>query len=1032
MIELLISWSVRNRGTVFFLVLALAISGGWAFSTLRVDAFPDLSNVQVEVFTEAPGMSPVEVERLVTYPLEVSLTGIPGVADVHSLSRYGLSVLRVVFVDGTDIYFARTRVSEALQAARSDLPTSATTTMGPLSGSISEIYQYTLAGPGHDLMELRTLQDRVVAPQLRTVVGVAEVNSWGGLVRELQVTVQPEQLAAHALTLEDVVAALEENSLQAASGYLQRAGEQYILRGLGQAEGDIANTVIRADELGRTVTVGDVAEVAFGPEVRQGAVTQDAQGEVVTGIVMALRGTNTRILVERVRDRVEEINRALPDGVTLEPYYDQTELVAETLTTVRHNLMLGGFLVIAILLAFLGNLRAALLVASTIPLSLLFAFLGMRWLGLSANLMSLGAIDFGMIVDGSVVMSEHLIKELHKDEEAGSYPTDRQSLFARIIELGREVGRPVLFGVLIILLVYVPIATLQGLEGRMFRPMAITVSTALFGSLLLAVAFLPAAATVVFKKGARESALAIRMSAWFDRWYSPLLRRSVRHPRRTVGIAIIALLAALLLVPQLGTEFLPELDEGSFQITALRDPSISLEKSMAMQQRLEYAVLMTPEVTTVLSQIGRAEIASDPAGVDRAEVFVMLQPRDRWRAGMRKDDLREEMESNIAAHAPGLSVSFSQPVANRLDELTSGVRADLAIKVFGSDAEVDRQVAERIARVVAGVPGAAEVQVGATTGQTYLNVQMDREAMARHGIGLRSAQAGLAAAVSGEAVAEIAEGSWTTDVTIMYPPDQRSSREALGLLTVPGVGGTRVPFNSFADFMLESGPVLIQREAGQRLVIVQANVEGRDLGGFAADVQAAVRRQVDVPSGVFVRYGGSFENQRRAMARLRLVVPLSILMIALLLYASLQSWPLALIVLLNLPFAAVGGVAALWVRGLHLSVSASIGFIALFGVAVLNGLVLLTTVQRAHRNGPLDAVGAAIAGARERLRPVLMTATVASVGFLPVALSHGTGAEVQRPLATVVIGGLITSTLLTLLVLPTLYAWLERPGAQSD
>jgi heavy metal efflux system protein len=1026
-IDRLIAWAVRRRGTVLFLVLALAAGGAWAFSSLPVDAFPELSSVQVEVFTEAPGMSPLEVERLVTYPVEVALTGIPAVDNIYSVSRYGLSVVRVVFEDGTDIYFARTRVAEALQAVRAELPAGAEIELAPLSGSIGEIYQYTLTGDGQSLMELRTIQDRIVRPQLRTVPGVADVNSWGGVVRQVSVTVQPARLAAHGVTLDDVVSALQGNTLRAASGYIERADEQYILRGLGQAQNpeDVGNTVIRAGPGGTPVTVGDVADVGYGAQVRQGAVTQDAQGEVVTGIVMALRGVNSRELVKRIRERVAEIDRALPEGVRIVPYYDQSELVEGTLRTVEHNLLLGGFLVISILLLFLGNVRAALLVAATIPLSLLFAFVGMRWLGLSANLMSLGAIDFGMIVDGSIVMSEHFIKELHRDEERGSYPRTPAMLAGRLIQLGQDVGRPVLFGVLIILLVYVPVVTLQGLEGRMFRPMAITVATALFGSLLLAMAFIPAASTLVFRSAARESRLALRLAAWLDRTYAPLVRGTMARPVTTVGVAVGAFALSLLLVPTLGTEFLPELDEGSFQLTAMRDPTISLDASLDMQRRLEQAVLRTPEVTTVVSQVGRAEIATDPAGVDRGEVFVMLEPRSRWRPGVTTEDLREEMEKHLEEYAPGLSVAFSQPVANRLDELTSGVRADLAIKIFGDDADTNRRVAEQIAQVVMAVPGAAEVQVPPTTGQTYLNVTMDRSAMARFGIPLAAAQRALAAAVSGEEVAEVVEGNFTTDVVVLYPPELRSSPEAIGAIAVAGAGGARVPLRSFATFALESGPIMVQREGGQRLVVVQANVSGRDLGGFAAAVQDIVRRQVDVPPGVFVRYGGSFENQQRATARLRLVLPLSILVIALLLYSSLQSWTLAAIVLLNLPFAAIGGVAALWLRGLHLSVSAAIGFIALFGVAVLNGLVLLTTVQRAHAGGTGARLAAEL-GARERLRPVLMTAAVASIGFVPVALSRGTGAEVQRPLATVVIGGLITSTLLTLFVLPTLYAWVHE------
>jgi cobalt-zinc-cadmium resistance protein CzcA len=861
------------------------------------------------------------------------------------------------------------------------------------------------------------------------VPGVTEVNSFGGFVKQIQITIAPEKLVAYGLTLHDVFEAVGAGSAIAAGGYLEHRDEQYILRGLGQAQGveDVARTVIRATPTGVPILVSDIASVATGPELRQGAVSRDARGEVVSGIVMMRRGENSREVVRLVRERVEDVNRSLPEGVKVAPYYDQTELVAGTLRTVRTNLLEGGFLVVAILLLFLGNVRAALIVASTIPLSLLFAFLGMRWLGLSANLMSLGAIDFGMIVDGSVVMTEQYVKSLHDAEERGELPRDRAALWARLIELAREVARPIFFGVLIILLVYVPILTLQGLEARMFRPMAITVAIALFGSLLLALAWVPAAATIVFRKGAPESRLAIRLADWLDARYAPLLRRSMRRPWATLGIAVAIFVATLFVVPRIGTEFLPELDEGSITLQAFRDPSVSLTHSVAMQRELERTLKEIPEVTTVVSRVGRAEIGSDPMGVNAADIFVMLKPRSEWRPGVSKEALVEEMEHSLEARVPGLAYRFTQPMAMRLDELISGVRADIAIKVFGDDPEQNLTIAGNVASVVGRIPGASEVQVEATQGQTYLNVRLDRVAMARFGIPMTEVQEALETAVGGRPVSQVVEGNYTVDVVAQYPPALRSSVEAIGAITIPTPAGARIPLAQLADIRLESGPVQVSRERAQRLVVVQANVRGRDLGGFAADVRNQVAERVDLPAGVFITYGGEFENQQRAMARLRIVVPLSIALIAFLLFVSLRSWRLAAIVLVNLPFAAVGGVLALWMRGLHLSVSASIGFIALFGVAVLNGLVLLTTVQRAHKSGA-DAEEAAVEGSRARLRPVLMTALVASIGFIPVAISHGTGAEVQRPLATVVIGGLVTSTLLTLLVLPTLYNWMEGLG----
>lgn len=1025
MIDRLIGWAVRNRGAVLFGILALIGAGIWALRTLRVDAFPDLTDVQVQVLVEAPGLSPVEVERLATAPIEIAMGGLPRVTQVRSVSKYAFATVTIVFEEGVDLYFARTLVAERLQGVRASLPPGTEAEMGPMSAANSEIYFYTVEGGGRDGMELRTIHDRLVKPQLRTVRGVAEVNSFGGHVRQVQVVIRPEALASYRLTLHDVVTSIEANNAVAAGGYLEHADEQYILRGLGQAAGpeDLARTVIRTSEAGVPVLVGDVATVGYGSELRQGAVSRDGRGEVVSGLVLMLRGENGREVVSRVRERVEEINRSLPEGVRVRPYYDQTELVNGTLHTVRRNLIEGGFLVIAVLLLFLGNVRAALIVALTIPFSLLFAFLGMRWLGLSANLMSLGAIDFGMIVDGSVVMAEHYVKTLHEDEERGTLPADYPGLARRLIDAGREVARPIAFGVLIIMLVYVPIATLQGLEGRMFRPMAITVAIALFGSLVLALAWVPAAATFAFRRGAQESRYAVRLSAWLDRRYAPLLGRVMRRPKATLAAAALLFGGSLAMVPALGTEFLPELDEGSIVIQALRDPSVSLTRSVEMQRELERTLRLSPEVSTVVSRVGRAEIGSDPMGLHQADVFVMLKPRAQWRKGLGKDELQEEMERRLNDRVPGMNFVFTQPMAMRLDELISGVRGDLAVKVFGGDPERNRQAAERIATVIRSVPGAAEVAVEATEGQGYLNVRMDRAAMARFGIPMEEMQEALETAVGGRPVSQVVDGAYALDVVVQYPAELRTSVEAIGAITIPSPGGARIALAQLADIRLESGPVQVSREQAQRLVVVSANVSGRDLGGFAREVQSAVAN-ANLPDGVFLDFGGQFENQQRAMARLRIVVPLSIALIALLLYLSLRSWTLAGLVLANLPFAAVGGIAALWLRGLHLSVSASIGFIALFGVAVLNGLVLLTTVQR-RREAGAAAAEAAMAGSRERLRPVLMTAAVASIGFIPVALSHGTGAEVQRPLATVVIGGLVTSTLLTLLVLPTLFAWIE-------
>ncbi len=1027
MIDQMIAWAVRKRVLIMLLVLGLVGGGAWAARTLRVDAFPDLTNIQVQVLVEAPGLSPMEVERLATFPVEVALSGLPRVEQIRSTNKYAFAMVTIVFEDGVDLYFARTLVAERIQSMSESLPPGARAELGPLAGATSEIYLYTLEGGGLDLMELRTLHDRVVRPQLRSVPGVTEVNTFGGLVRQIQVTVLPERLVSYGLSVRDVIEAVESNSRTPTGAYLESGDEQFILRGIGQAESpeDLRVSVIRADARGVPVRLGDVARIEYGPELRQGAVTRDAGGEVMSGIVMMLRGENSREIVRRVVERVAQINPSLPEGVVLSAYYDQTDLVEGTLKTVEHNLLYGGLLVVAILLLFLGNLRAALIVAAAIPLSLLFALIGMRWLGVSVSLMSLGAIDFGMIVDGSVVMAENFVKRLHEDEEEGRLPQGMQALAPRLISIAGEVGRPVAFGVMIIMLVYLPILTLQGLEGRMFQPMALTVSMALFGSLLLALLFVPAAATWLFRKGAPESRHAVRLAGWLDRRYAPLLRRTMARPRTTALIAAGIFAATMVLVPRLGTEFLPELDEGALLIQPTRDPSISLTHSVEVAGAIERVVGRVPEVRTVVSRIGRPDIGSDPMGVNQSDVFVMLTPRSAWRSGITKEDIEEELEEALEDEVPGVAFGFTQPIKMRLDELISGVRSDLAVKAFGDDPDQNRRVAEEVAAVIETVPGTSEVMVEQTVGQSYLTVRMDRRSLSRYGIPIEEVQEVLAVALGAQPVAQAVDGVYTLDITVQFPSEIRSSPQAIAGITVPSATGALIPLAQVADVRTESGPVQISRERAQRLVIVQANVRGRDLGGYVADVRAAIDERVTIPPGVFLDYGGQFENQQRAMRRLRIVVPISLALIALLLYQSLQSGRLALLVLFNLPFATVGGVLALWIRGLHLSVSASIGFIALFGVAVLNGLVLLTTVQREREHGAAPAE-AAFSGARQRLRPVLMTALVASIGFMPVAVSTGTGAEVQRPLATVVIGGLITSTLLTLLVLPTLYAWMER------
>lgn len=1018
MLDKLIEVALKRRLLVLIVLVLVIAWGIRATMNLRIDALPDLTNNQVQVLTEARGLAPSEVEQLVTFPIEVTMQGLPGVDEIRSVSKFALSVVTIVFKDDVDPYFARQQVFERLQQAKERLPQGiAEPALAPLTSGMGDIYMYTLEGPGkQDAMELRTLQDWVIKPQLRTVPGVAEINSFGGLVKQVQVLIDPQKVAARNLTFHQVMEALTETSTIAGGNFIVHQDEQYIVRGLGLAENleDVRNTIIATHD-GVPVYVKDIGTVEFGPEVRQGAVTAKGEGEVVSGIVMMLRGENSRAVIERVKEKVAEINKSLPEGLTIQPYYDQTELVHKTIKTVETNLLEGGLLVVVILFVFLRNVKAALLVAATIPLSMLFAFIGMQYFGLSANLMSLGAIDFGLIVDGAVVMVENALRRMGLPESQG------KSRFEIVKESAREVGKPIFFGVLIIILVYLPILTLEGMEGKIFAPMALTVGFALVGSLLLALTVIPVVATWVLPKYQVEHHEPImdRVRAFYAR----TLRQVLLFKPLTVGAAVVAFVSSVAIVPFLGSEFLPELDEGSILVQSIRLPSVSLEKSLDTQKQIEKALLSFPEVETVVARTGRPDIASDPMGVNLTDNFVMLKPHSEWKHAS-KDDLIDAMRERLA-EIPGVNYNFTQPIAMRVDELVSGVKSDVAVKIFGDDLNVLADTADKIADAVRKVPGAREVNVEQVEGQTYLNIKPNREALARYGISIGRVQELIEAAIGGKAVSELIEGQRRFAILIKLPEAQRGSLDAIENILVDTPSGGRVPLSQVASIRMEEGPAQISREDAQRRIVVEANVTGRDIGSFVADAKQAIESQVQLPANYFITWGGQFENQERAMARLAIVVPLSILMIFFLLYSTFNSIKQGLLVLTILPLATIGGVMALWIRGLHLSVSAAIGFIALFGIAVLNGIVLVSIINKLREEG-MPVEEAAIEGARTRLRPVLMTALVAGMGFIPMALSTGAGAEIQRPLATVVIGGLISATLLTLYVLPTLYIWFER------
>lgn len=1020
MINRIIEFALNQRLLIIAMTILVAAIGFYSLNNIPIDAFPDVTNVQVQVIAEAPGLSPVETEKLVTAPIEVAMNGLPKLTEVRSISKYGLSVVTVVFEDEVDIYFARQLVLERLQQARESLPPSVPEpSMGPITSGMGEIYQYFLESDSLDIMGLRTIQDWIIKPQLRTVPGVTEVNSFGGQVKQYHIIVDPKKLLSYNLTLDDVFEAVEKNNSVAGGNFLEHASEQYIIRGIGlaQNEHDFENVIVKNDH-GTPIFVKNVATVSLGPETRQGAVVMQGRGEVSAAIVMMLRGENSRKVIQRVKAKVEDINKTLPRHVKIHPYYDQTDLVDKTIATVRTNLIEGGLLVIAVLVFFLGDVRGAFIVALTIPLSMLFAFIGMEWLGLSANLMSLGAIDFGMIVDGSVVMVENFERRLlHKPPE--------QTKAQLIAGAAKEVGRPILFGILIIIAVYLPILTLQGIEGKMFKPMALTVGFALVGSLLLTLTFIPVLSSLLLKENKAHK--EPKLIHWIRRLYTPLLEKALNRKALVLAIAFVVLLGSFALVPMLGSEFIPELDEGSILVQPIRMPSISLTESIEMEKKVQQIIMQFPEVEFVVGRLGRPDIATDPMGVNLSDIYVTLKPKSEWKTAETKEELVEKMVEELK-HIPGINYNITQPIAMRVDELVSGVKSDVAIKLFGDDLKILKEKADEIAEVVRNISGASDVSTEQISGQTYLNIYIDRAAIARYGLNVDDVQRIVEIAIGGKVATEVIEGQARFGVLVRYPENNRGDIQGIEntLVSIPS-GGT-IPLAQLARIVAEEGPVQVSREYGQRRIVVECNVRGTDIGSFVVDAKKQIEAPqggVKIPAGYYITWGGQFENQERATQRLLVVIPLSIFIIFVLLFMTFGNLRHSFLILLNLPFALSGGIIALLLRDLHMSVSASIGFIALFGVAVLNGIVMISYINQLLKEGhELDF--AIIKGASDRLRPVLMTALVASFGFIPMALSHGTGAEVQRPLATVVIGGLITSTLLTLIVLPVLYQWIEQ------
>jgi len=1055
MLERILHFSIRQRWLVL-LVTALAASVGvYSFQYLPIDAVPDITNVQVQINTEAPGFSPLEVEQRITFPIETAIAGLPKLDHTRSLSRYGLSQVTVVFADGTDIYFARQLVSERIQEAKSKLPPGVEPAMGPIATGLGEIFMYTVeaemgardpSGKLYDATDLRTIQDWIIKPQLRTVPGVTEVNTIGGYVKQYHVAPWPQKMLAYGLTFDDVIEALQQNNANVGAGYIERSGEQFLIRAPGQVVklDDIRNIVVATRD-GVPLYVRDVADVSLGKELRTGAATENGN-EVVLGTVFMLMGENSREVSRRVADRMAEINRSLPPGIIARTVYDRTALVDKTIATVETNLLEGALLVIAVLFLLLGNIRAALITALVIPLSMLFTITGMVAGGVSGNLMSLGALDFGLIVDGAVIIVENCIRRIAETQHSLGRALTREERFDVVYEASREVRQATMFGELIIMIVYLPVLTLTGVEGKMFFPMAFTVILALLGAMVLSVTFVPAAvAAALGGRIAERENILMRVA---KRAYAPVLRFVVRE-RLVISVAagVLVVLSGLL-ASRMGSEFVPSLDEGDVTLHALRIPGTSLTQAVAMQDALEQRLGEFPEVERTFTKIGTAEIATDPMPPSVSDGFVILKPRDQWPDPRRdKADLVHAIEQAVRK-LPGNNYEFTQPIQMRFNELISGVRSDVAVKIFGDDLDVLLETGEQVSAVLEGVPGASDVKVEQVTGLPVMTINTDRDAAARYGINVADVQEVVGIALAGRVAGDVFEGDRRFPLIVRLPDALRTDIEVIKRLPIalPAAkaaeqserSGNRIraltphdatlsfiPLSSVASIEVAPGPNQISRENGKRRIVVTANVRGRDLGSFVADAQRQITDTVQIPPGYWVTWGGQFEQLVSATRRLQIVVPVALLMIFLLLFATFGSVKDSLLVFTGVPMALTGGVAALWLRDIPLSISAGVGFIALSGVAVLNGLVMITFFSKLRADG--KSIDEAISeGALTRLRPVLMTALVASLGFVPMAMAVGTGAEVQRPLATVVIGGILSSTALTLLVLPGLYRMLHR------
>ncbi|QIL90252.1 CusA/CzcA family heavy metal efflux RND transporter [Microbulbifer sp. SH-1] len=1035
MIESLLRFSIERRYLVLGFGLFIVALGLWSYPRLPIDAVPDITNVQVQINTEVPGYSPLEAEQRVTFPVETALAGLPGLAYTRSISRYGLSQVTGVFHEGTDLYFARNLVANRLLSLSSDLPPGLAPQMGPITTGLGEIFTYTVTaedsarrpdGTPYDITALREIQDWIIKPQLAQVSGVTEVNTIGGHRRQFHVTPDPRKLLSFGVTMEEVRDALARDNRNRGAGFVERGGRQILVRSPGQLQtpADIERVVIKmpaAAESAAPITIGDVASVAIGGELRTGAATENGR-ETVLGTAMMLVGENSRAVAQALSATLEKIQRTLPQGVRAEPVYDRTTLVDKAITTVQKNLLEGALLVIAVLFVMLGNFRAALITAAVIPLVMLATLSGMRVSGVSANLMSLGALDFGLIVDGAVIIVENTVRRLSQETRRHGGALPLQQRLHTVFTATNEVIRPSLFGVLIITLVYIPLFSLTGVEGKMFHPMAATVVMALLAAMVFCFTLVPAAVAVFLRGEIRERENPAVRS--LRALYRPLLVGALAARWVVIGSALVLVLLCGWLATTLGSEFVPELNEGDVAMHAMRVPGTGLEQSIAMQQQLERVLLQQPQVARIFSKIGTPEVATDPMPPNVADTFLMLKPRSEWPDPDLPQEALVECLRRAAEAVPGNNYEFTQPIQMRFNELISGVRADLAIKLFGDDLDQLRRSAQQILAVVNTIPGAADARLEQVDNLPVLSLLPKRVALAQYGLDVQTLQDLLAAAIGGEQAGLIYDGDRRFELVVRLPEDLRRDVERFVSLPVPLAGGGYVPLEEVASIQWLSAPGQVSRENGKRRIVVTANVRGRDLGSFVQEVQQTVAESVRLPPGYWLDYGGTFEQLRSASARLQVVVPLTLLMILLLLMMAFGSLRDALIIFTGVPLALTGGVLALWLRDMPLSISAGVGFIALSGVAVLNGLVMLSFIRERWRESG-ELYTSIVDGAMLRLRPVLMTALVASLGFVPMALNTGTGAEVQRPLATVVIGGIISSTLLTLVVMPVLYQWVH-------